>query len=169
MELRPNILLTQNKPLPLTGITPRRLMGNKAWNAVRTAAYAANCELCWACGVLMTSDRGLFQHQCHEVYDIDWEYGEVRIKEFTALCWVCHNFVHVEQITGESPQRILKPETIRIVVRHGWRVLREAGLPLKREWRDWREVAWQEWYLLYNSKKYFSDFYSYEDWLSKTK
>jgi len=169
MDLRPEILLTQNKPLPLTGVTPRRVMGNKLWNKTRANAYSQNGDKCWCCGIHKSNAWMRQWLECHEVYAIDYSTGEVTIAEFTALCWACHNFIHIDQLVGTNLRRTYEKDTIKTIVRHGWRVLREAGLTLKRTMTDWRHIAWTDWYLLWQGKRYYSDFYSEEEWKGQLK
>ena len=164
MQLRPDTLLSDNKPLPLAGIKPSRLMKKKEWDEVRYAAYAANGYHCWACGVPISKERGAQMWQCHELYDVDWTNGVAEIAEYTGLCWKCHQFIHIDQLVGPYMRRKFKQSTVRDIVRHGWAVLRVNGIPLKREWKQWEQVAWEEWYLLWRGKKYYSDYKSLDEW-----
>ena len=165
MILKPDLLLQQSKPLPLVGIKPGNLMKPKQWNVIRQAAYAALQHHCWSCGILMSSERGNpFLHQCHETYNIDWITGVAEISEFTGICWCCHQFIHIDQLVGIAKRREFKRETIRMIIRHGWRILKEHGLPLHREFKSWQHIPWHQWCLIWQGKTYHSDYCDEQEW-----
>ena len=159
MMLRPEILLNPLIIKPLHGINPRNINGDAWWNKVRQTAYATNDYHCWACGVHKKDAWKRQWLEAHEVYDYDYVEHQATLREIVALCWACHNFIHYEHMRLCVLDGTYQRSTYVTVIRHGWRVLREAGTVMGRP--DPYYVApdeWREWHLLLDGKKYYSDF-----------
>jgi len=119
--LRPELLQHGQIPRAMAGVAPRVVLGQEWWDVERRKAYAANNFCCWACG---DGDNGL---EAHEAYDINYVYYTMTFVCVTALCPLCHNFIHA----GLSRMKKTKGEFHKIVD-HGYRILKKANL--KANW-----------------------------------
>lgn len=161
---RPELLRHGYIPRPLSGVSPREIMGQEWWDGQRKEAYAGNNGHCWACGVL--SD-GL---DAHEVYEYDYQRAIATFKEVVALCKNCHAFVHLGHTKNTESER-----RFRAVAKHGHRVLKKAGL--KASWHvrmfigffdlglvslfidsdpmpDIQMPPWHKWRMIFEGKEY---------------
>ncbi|AFY61880.1 hypothetical protein [Synechococcus sp. PCC 6312] len=91
---RKELLLHPNIPKPLHSLAPRTIKGQKWWDETRKKAYAAQDYHCHACGIHQSRARYRQWLEAHEIYDINYQTGEVKLIEMAALCHACHNFIH---------------------------------------------------------------------------
>src|SRR5678815_897106 len=77
VKLRPEILLQQQIPQPMHGVAPRTVLGDKWWNAERTAAYKSTAFHCLACGVHKSCAEYHKWLEAHEQYEIDYLLGRM--------------------------------------------------------------------------------------------
>ena len=145
-KLRPEVLLCPNTPLPLHTVVPRTILGRKWWDATREAAYAATDYHCIACGIYKgdTPQRWL---EGHEIYAVDYSKGRSVYVETVALCNKCHQFIHDGRMEALVDKGEMTKAAYDEVMRHGRRVLKDAGLKKKpysglfAEWENWRLVV----------------------------
>ena len=187
MILRPKLLQHPTIPKALQGINPRTIMGPMDWEDVRYETINKQDDKCLACGHKE-------KLECHEVYNINYLTGEVKFVEFVGLCVKCHRFIHSGllrslYLTGKITEKFYE-ETMT----YGLITLANAGLePHVMTLTQWlyyagnisdgeigihynndqvaqlfelREckIKWDEWYLLYKDKKYYSKFKSMKEW-----
>lgn len=124
------ILLHPNIPKPLHGVNPRSVLGQTWWDEHRREAYVFFDYRCWACGV---EKRLAKYHQWlegHEYYKVDYNTGELKLFGIVALCHSCHNFIHSGRMFELVRQAKMRREKFLDIHRHGYRILKQAGLPL---------------------------------------
>lgn len=119
--LRPELLRHPQIPSPMATVAPRIIEGPDWWNEVRVKAYGANNYHCWACGA---TDR----LEAHEVYVVDYSKATLTFVEVTALCPMCHNFIHCGRLTKLMAQRKITRPAWRSAIKHGIGVLTAANL-----------------------------------------
>ena len=186
----PAILTHPNIPKPLHSVNPRSIKGDEWWNKVRQDAYAVNNYCCWACGV--HKSKALFHQwlEAHEYYDIDYANGLVTLKEITALCHACHNFIHSGRLWVMFQRGQVDREKITTILEHGFNILERnklkpfvgtltidyllAGFPKEGAQRMARLTVgyqeqvvvapWEEWHLQFEGKDYYSPFKNIEEW-----
>ena len=126
--MRPEILTHPNIPKPLHGMAPREIKGTDWWNEQRQIAYAKYDYHCWACGV--HKQNAMFHQwlEAHENYHINYEEGWMEITEITGLCHTCHNFIHSGRMKNLLAQGELKKSFVYYVLRHGFKILKDAEL-----------------------------------------
>jgi len=130
MNLRPDLLLHPNIPMPLHGLNPRTLKGREWWDAKRQAAYAKNNYCCWACGV--HKSEALYRHvlEAHEDYVIDYANGRMTIKEIVALCPACHGYIHSGRLEAMYLNGEIGVTKFVEILRRGTEILIDNDLPL---------------------------------------
>lgn len=185
---RPELLAHPNIPKPLHGVAPRVVMGRKWWDEKRQEAYAKGGYRCWACGV--HKDDALIRNwlEAHESYSIDYEKGIVELHEIVALCHACHSFIHSGRLWALLKSGEITESRFEMIVSHGLRVLREAGikpwwgtmmniLQFEQRLPDWGALdqveipeeelivaAWDEWRLVIDGKSFGPKHESFADW-----
>lgn len=170
--IRPKLLFGSRIPRQLHGVNPRSIMGKVWWDKTRREAYDKNNDCCWACGVHRSEARPQRWLEAHEVYDINWKKGRMKLKEVVALCPLCHNFIHRGRLEALVDKRKVQPKFLNRVVGHGISVLVEYNLYEKyvraKEKEDEAvrngQQKWHKWYLLLDGKKYYSKFKSAAEW-----
>jgi hypothetical protein len=118
--LRPELLRHGQIPRPMAGVAPRVVLGQDWWDIERRKAYAANNYCCWACG---STDM----LEAHEIFDIDYLAKTMTFVEISALCSLCHAFIHIGRTRIVSTLAEFKKTVL-----HGHKVLRKAKL--KANW-----------------------------------
>ena len=167
---KPELLLHPNIPLPMHGLSPRAIKGQKWWDLKRREAYANNNYHCYSCGVFADFDterqrfRDLKLH-AHECYDINYEQCFMELKEIVALCPFCHDYIHSGRMNAMYDQGILDEEDCFLIRNRGDGVIEK----IKRntlELYDKRDYIkeWSKWYMVIDGKKYYSKFKDYEEW-----
>ena len=98
----------------------------------------------------------------HEVYDIDYESKEMKLKEIVALCVPCHDSIHSGRMNALYDKGVLNEEDCWLILAHGERVL--GGLtPFPPDARDYT-TEWDKWVLVVQGKEYKSKFKSMKEW-----
>jgi hypothetical protein len=143
MKTRPELLNHPNIPKPLHGLAPRVLLGEEWWNEAREQAYKRNYYQCWACGV--HKYEALFHRwlEAHETYAIDYRAGRAEMIEVVALCHACHNFIHSGRLMALLEQDQIPPGRFWAILKHGFKMLRTAGLPDNIYAREAVLAGWQ--------------------------
>lgn len=85
-DLRPLIAMP-NLPKPTHALAPRTLLGASTWNHMRKACYYDADNTCEICG---DKPENLRHRHAHEVYEIDYEKGEVRFVRAFCICALDH-------------------------------------------------------------------------------
>lgn len=85
-DLRPLIAMP-NLPKPTHALAPRTLLGAGTWNHMRKACYAEADDTCEICG---DKPESLRHRHAHEVYEIDYEKGEVKFVRAVCVCSLDH-------------------------------------------------------------------------------
>ena len=184
MKLRPELLQHPNIPKPLHGLSPRVLKGQKWWDVTRQAAYASTNYHCLACGVHKTNAKYHSWLEAHEDYDMNFETGEVNIKEIVPLCHACHNFIHSGRLwmvnIDKNPRKIIDVITHGLDILHANNLgaqdvslmvadnvnLKHDCLPMGEGSVSKEVVAaeWDQWHLVLEGKKYYSKFKDQKEW-----
>lgn len=180
MELQPDLLNHPNIPKPLYGLNPRSIKGQEWWDAIRQEVYKSTNYHCKSCGV--HKSEALFHNwlEAHESYTIDYAKGRVKIIEIVPLCHACHSFIHSEVLHEEYIKKG-DWQKGRTIIQHGCNVLTKAGLgiskqnwllattlycvnipPVNEEIGNYKDVAWEKWYLEFDGMHYYSRFKNLE-------
>ena len=194
MGLRPEILRHSQIPKALHGVSPRNIIGKYLWDTNRAKIIHEQEHVCKACGVHEKLTKYGKKLEIHEVYEINYQTGEVKFMEFVAICNFCHSFIHagllkIRHITGKISKKMY--EEIMI---HGINLLSQNALaPDPYTFLDWLyhteslsnievqnrltkyqkeqkdiidryNVKWSDWHLVFDGKKYYSKFKDLEDW-----
>lgn len=128
MKLRPELLTHSTIPKALHGVNPRSIKGREWWDKTRKEAYRKNDNKCWACDLPASQSSKRKSLEAHENYDINYITGRVTLKEITALCSKCHNFIHSQRLWSLFVKGELTYNDITIVLEHGFNILYEAKL-----------------------------------------
>jgi len=178
MNLRPELLQHPTIPKALHGISPRNIMGVIKWDDVRHETIYKQGSKCLAC----SSNEFM---ECHESYSINYTTGEVNFVEFVGLCSKCHKFIHSGLLKVLYKTGRITKKYYEEVMTHGLITLANAGLePYVMTLINWlyhtesisdtdiisrlnsqqrkqldeinnSKVKTNEWYLLFNGKKYY--------------
>lgn len=121
-------------------------------------AYAYNNFCCWACGIhrSLIVPRAILH--AHEVYEIDYVTGLVKLIEIVGLCPNCHDYIHSGRMGALYDKGILDEEDCWVIRSHGDSIC--GGQPEQPE----STVPWDKWYLELNGKKYYSKFKGRREW-----
>jgi len=181
LKLKPEILAHPNIPKPMHGLSPRTIEGEDWWNKVRQDVYDKYDHHCIACGVFKLDAKGHKWLEAHEYWSINYRKGICKIKSIEPLCHYCHNFIHsgrLRMIMGKEKS----VREVKAILEHGFKILSENNLDcfpsalhlsnmvgantygVKAYSLPNVEIPWEKWYLLWNRKKYYSKFASYEAW-----
>ena len=173
-QVRPEILLCPNIPMPLHGVAPRVVLGMVWWNKTRQEAYKSTNYHCAACAVYKYEAKGKKWLEGHELYNIDYAAGTMTYQETVPLCNYCHQFIHDGRMRGLMMRGKLNRQKYILVIQHGDRVLQAAGLVrLTHEEReaqisemllDGEVAAWKDWRLVVDGKKYKPKFKTESQW-----
>lgn len=172
----PAILLCPNIPKPMHNVAPRIVLGQNWWDRERRAAYASTNYHCQACSVHKYDAAYHKWLEAHELYDIDYQKGTMRYLRAVPLCHFCHNYIHDGRLKALLDRKELHHHKYAAILKHGERVLREAGLErlshLERE-RLYAEAEaegkiaeWSKWRLCIGRRRYKPVHKSYEAWLT---
>ena len=152
----PEILLCPNIPKPLHGLNPRTLLGQKWWDVTRRRAYAERDHSCWACGAINT------RLEAHELYDYDFLKFSAVLCRVTALCTLCHNFIHSGRLEHLYSKGEVSREFYGEVHSHGTTQLIKADLMDEKK-RVNAEIVrqigdetknWDKWHLVIENRKF---------------
>lgn len=81
------LIAMPNLPKPTHALAPRTLLGVSTWNHIRKSCYAEANNTCEICGA---KPDNLRHRHAHEVYEIDYEKGEVKFVRAFCVCALCH-------------------------------------------------------------------------------
>lgn len=126
---RPEILNTGGIPSAMYGVNPRSIMGKERWDVLRRRIYTWNNYCCFACGVPRLDAKYHSWLEAHEIYDVDWEEGEMCLREVVALCPACHGYIHIGRLLTVGPLK-----KVQEVLKRGLLVLEEGGLKPRKEY-----------------------------------
>lgn len=165
----PELLLGSRVPTPLHYRNPRSIIteiDEDWWNRTRAKVYESQDRHCACCGVHQDQQKGWVRGQldAHEVYDIDWTTGAVRLKEIVPLCKFCHNAIHFGRLTAQLQSGKIQEKTYYSIVQHANTILKNAGLPQKN-WNvevndNIHDIPWEQWRLILNINGTDQEFYS---------
>lgn len=180
INMHPEILSSTNIPKPLHGLNPRSLMGKQQWDDARVKVYSGNDNKCAACGVHSSRARYKKGLEAHEIYNIDWQTGSVKLNLIVPLCHMCHMFIHSGFLASQLNKKIVSELKASSILRHGIKLLRQCKSPIyyptavlaeslminvKLETFDVNtDVEWSDWQLDFNNTIYKSCFKDYDDW-----
>ncbi len=145
-------------------------MGKARWDEVRVRAYNKNNDCCWACGVHRSKAPVRKWLEAHELYDINYKKGRMKLREIVALCRLCHSYVHQRRVAALVGKKKIQPKFQNRVLTHGDLILaRTKARPwfnVKKIQRDMAssKVKWEKWHLIFEGKKYYSNFRGATDW-----
>jgi len=191
----PELLLHPNIPKPLHGVNPRSILGKQWWDMMRRKVYALYDYHCRACGVHKTNAKYHQWLEAHEVYDINYSTGKVKLKNIVALCHSCHNYIHNERMLNLLKQSQFSEEKYLDILAHGesiisqyltevainyqgkpWKIPFEESLPFTNTFPEIiipnfpeynpHFASWDQWHLEINGNQYYSRFNDYEEWQS---
>jgi len=170
-----SILLHPNIPKPLHLLNPRTLLGVDWWNTNRRLAYAKHDYHYFACGI--EKKEALYHHwlEAHEMYNINYQTGEVVFIELVALRYCCHNYIHDGRMSNMIMQKTFLKNDYDFIIARGDKILKAAGLPIKKQMyikqanenmhpEYFKHCEWKDWHLIINGVNYGQRFHSYEEW-----
>lgn len=167
--LEPEILTHPNIPKPLHGINPRTIKGVQWWDIQRQKIYKEQNYCCKACGIHKYKALGSKKWlECHEVYDYDFNKGVLTFKKLIALCHYCHLFIHSGRLVMLLQKHEISIKEFNDINGYGLSILKDNNL--RDEWHnrhnDYVEekIEWSDWCLIFEGKKYYSKFKSYDEW-----
>ena len=152
----PSILLTKRIPQPLHHRNPRSILTEidaDWWDRTRRRVYCSSGDHCRCCGVHKTDQLGWSKNiDAHELYDINYQTGEMRLKAIVPLCASgCHAGVHFGRLTAQYEAGKIQPRTYYQTISYCNTVLDKANLPAK----NWDatvndniyNIPWSSWHL----------------------
>ena len=158
----PRILLCQPTPKPLHGLVPRAILGAKWWNDTRKEAYRSTSYHCLACGVSKYVAQYRQWLEAHEMYDVDYLAGRAEYTRAVPLCSYCHAFIHAGRLQAMLESGQINHARYAGIVRHGNRVLTDAGL--KRVFYEGTFAEWADWRLILNGEEYLPLYKTEAEW-----
>lgn len=165
----PSLLLCPRVPLPLHGRNPRSILteiDEDWWNRTRQKVYESQNRHCACCGVHQSEQLGWTRNQldAHELYDINYQTGEMQLKAIAPLCKWCHNYIHFGRLTAQYEAGKIQEQTFHSIISHGNTILKKAGLPQKNldaSVDDNKyQVPWENWHLTLTIEGEAKEFYS---------
>jgi len=126
------------------GMAPRVLFGQAWWDVVRKQAYASTGYRCAACGIPKSEAKYHHWLEGHELYEIDYPKGRMKLMEIVPLCHSCHNYIHSGRMQALVDKGEMKFQKMKDILCHGDAILKAAKLshpkPPKKiaRWEDWR-------------------------------
>jgi len=180
-KLKPEILVHPNIPKPMHNLSPRTIEGEGWWNKIRQEVYAKYDYHCIACGISKYEAKGFKWLEAHEFWDINYYKGICKIKSIEPLCHYCHNFIHSGRLRMYKGKEKSIQE-VQNILEHGFHILSENNLKCFPSTLSFAnmigantygvkayslpdvDIPWSKWYLLWESKKYYSKFSSFEEW-----
>ena len=144
----PSILCDCGPPRALYKVNPRLILGKEWWDKRRKQAYHEFCSMCAACGI------SYVELQAHELYDINKKTGKVKLKDVVPLCKDCHSFVHQDLHRALLAKGELKTADVVRILKHGKRILRQAGICCKRNDPNDSNIEFNQWRLVIGENEY---------------
>lgn len=152
----PSILLTPRVPTPLHHRAPRAILSEidqDWWDRTRRRVYSSSDDHCRCCGVHKSQQPGWSKNiDAHELYDINYETGEMKLKAIVPLCASgCHAGIHFGRLTAQYESGKIQPKTYYQTISYCNTVLAKANLPAK----NWdatvndnvNSIPWSQWHL----------------------
>jgi len=160
----PSLLLEQQIPMPLHGVNPRTILGNKWWDKERHKAYERNNNHCWACGT--HRDDALFHKwlEGHEIYERDYSKGILIFKEVCALCPACHMYIHSGRLQALVNRRVIKESDALYVLKRGDAIIYESGLTKPNVPDEANSIPWNDWRMVIEGNEYAPVLKSIDEW-----
>lgn len=163
-DLRPEVLLCSQIPMPLHEVAPRNILGTKWWNKTRQEAYQSTAYHCVACGIYKFQAHFRKWLEGHELYTIDYKRGLMTYIETVPLCHCCHNYIHIGRLNALLDQGLVSHAKFMFIVNHGDSVLHRAGLKRLPVYQG-QCAPWKKWRLVLNGKKHPPKFKTEKAWL----
>lgn len=187
---RPELLTHPNIPKPLHGLAPREVKGRTWWDKVRKEAYAEKGHHCWACGKHAKTEEKWNKPflEAHENYFINYEEGYMEITEITALCHLCHAFIHSGRLSALFDTDQMPIPKAEYILKRGFKLLKDNNLtpffgtarvyanlfdpstsPRAEELTEQQSKSniqqdWTKWHLRLEGEKYYSKFKNLKEW-----
>jgi hypothetical protein len=155
--MRPELLLQQQIPIAMHGVSPRLIIGGTLWKMRRDAVYELYGHTCAACG--RKHKDGLEAHEC---YDIDYKKCVMTFKEIVGLCFRCHRYIHPGHLKSLVRDKIITEREAEEIIKRGNKILVKAGLFMLQEYPLFDN--WSKWRLIFEGKEYRSKFRNYAEW-----
>lgn len=158
-------------PPALHSVTPRSLMPKAEWDKLRRKTYDMNNDCCWTCGVHRSEAKYHQWLEAHELYDVDYRRGRMKLRVIVALCHSCHNYIHRGRLAMLVNAGKCSPQKYDDIIAHGQRIMEEKR---PKPWFNKKKlgkqmskskVKWSKWYLEFRGKKYYSPFKDELDYL----
>lgn len=169
-ETCPKYLLQPQIPKPLHGVNPRSILGSSWWNKTRKAAYGSTNYHCKTCGVSRLNAKSFQRVEGHEVYNFDYQKGQLTYLETIPLCHYCHNYIHQGRLHGLMKQGKVNATHYVAVIKHGDRVVKQSGIDpafnmeLSTEFLTYSPVKWDDWRLCLDGKFWPPLYKNYTEW-----
>lgn len=125
-----SILAQPLLPYSLHGVNPRSIMGQTNWNKTKKAKRLEANHHCQICDKYVPHVAGNWL-ECHEVYEIDEEKLEFRLKDIVAICNMCHRFIHFGYTTILYQEGKITQEVYEEIYDHGQKLLQSQNLVKK--------------------------------------
>ena len=174
-SLRPEILMEPQLMKPLHRVNPRTILGSEWWDEKRQEAYAKKDYHCWACGVHKSKAPYRKWLEAHESYHIDFEKYRYTLVEIVALCYCCHNFIHMGRLQAMYEIGNIKDWEYKFIVNRGNTILKKAGLDKHNAWwlKDGiyeqffpeKNRTWRKWHLMLEGEKHYSPFRNFDEYV----
>jgi hypothetical protein len=151
---KPSIIF-QFFPKPLTGLTPRSLMGSKWWKKEKQDAILENNYCCHACGVNV-NDAEI--HKRLEAFPIYIRYGNdsrVVYRRCAALCHLCYCVANFKMSMNLFEKDFMDSEKFDRICAHRNEMMVCAHFDGKN---DLPILNWDDWFLEIEGQFYFSKF-----------
>lgn len=140
-------------PISLHGTNPRTIMGESKWKKIKKEKQKEANHHCMCCGDHVAHIPGDWL-ECHEIYDIDMDKREFRIRDLVCLCKKCHDYIHQGRLRKLLAKGEITKEYYIEVIRRGDKLLADNNL-VKNDLSA-KEIRNPDWYLLYEGKRYSS-------------
>lgn len=165
----PSVLLTPRVPTPLHHQNPRSILTQidpEWWDRTRLKVYESQDRHCACCGVHQDQQKGWVRGQldAHELYQVDYKTGEVRLIAIVPLCKFCHNAIHFGRLTAQRDSGKIQERTYYSIISHANTLLAQNNLP-RKNWDasvddNIYNVSWDKWCLILNINGKEQRFYS---------
>lgn len=164
-QRRPSLLLHPQIPVPMHGVAPRLVMPNAWWVTIRRDALAKYGQFCWACGYPNSANPIRQVMDIHETYHINYFSGRMVFLEAVVLCYFCHSYIHMGRTNELQRTKKMTTRVYKMIVKHGTRVLKEAGLSASQQpqYRG-RAAPWAAWRLVVGTQEFPPAYANQRDW-----
>ena len=170
LVLRPELLLTGERPIVFQGLNPRGIMGQKKWGEVRRKVYASTDYHCLSCGAYRPYDLEANRFideplHAHELYIIDWKNKRMFLGDIVPLCIYCHNYIHQHGM-------VIRYEKGQNTIQDCWESIDQGLRVCGEQINNINAVKtfkneWNKWVFIHEGKEYRSKYKSYNEWKKK--